>query len=148
MATAWLYVINDGSGTPNIVRTSDAGTTVTQVQPGEYVVTLPSCCFRPSLCWHAKQQRRHHYRDPRRQLGPVAQSGAGDHPVAAERAARELRFQSRRLPCRPPAVVAMGGRRAHRRRTVPPAPAVGARKNRSGLGRGPLTWHSIRSASR
>jgi hypothetical protein len=41
MATSWLYVINDGSGSPNIVRTSDAGTTVTQVQPGEYVVTLP-----------------------------------------------------------------------------------------------------------
>jgi hypothetical protein len=41
MATAWLYVINDGSGSPNIARTSDVGTTVTQVQPGEYVVTLP-----------------------------------------------------------------------------------------------------------
>ena len=37
MATAWLYVINDGSGTPNIVRTSDAGTTVTQVQPDDYL---------------------------------------------------------------------------------------------------------------
>lgn len=41
MATAWLYVINDGSGSPNTVRSSHAGTTVTQVQPGEYVVTLP-----------------------------------------------------------------------------------------------------------
>ena len=41
MAYAWLYVINNGSGTPNLVRTSDPGTTVTQVQPGEYVVTLP-----------------------------------------------------------------------------------------------------------
>jgi hypothetical protein len=41
MATAWLYVINSGSGSPNIVRTSHPGTTVTQVQPGEYVVTLP-----------------------------------------------------------------------------------------------------------
>jgi hypothetical protein len=41
MATAWLYVINDGSGSPNIVRSSHSGTTVTYVQPGEYVVTLP-----------------------------------------------------------------------------------------------------------
>ena len=41
MATAWLYVINDGSGVPRIVRTSHAGTTVAQVQPGEYVVTFP-----------------------------------------------------------------------------------------------------------
>jgi hypothetical protein len=41
MATAWLYVINDGSGTPNIVRRSHAGITVTQQQPGHYVVTFP-----------------------------------------------------------------------------------------------------------
>jgi|SRR5262245_51246760 len=41
MATAWLYVINSGSGTPNIVRRSHSGTTVAQVQPGEYVVTFP-----------------------------------------------------------------------------------------------------------
>src|SRR5258705_12706310 len=41
MATAWLYVINDGSGSPKIVRSSHAGTTVTQPQPGEYVVTFP-----------------------------------------------------------------------------------------------------------
>jgi hypothetical protein len=41
MATAWIYVINDGSGTPNVVRTSHSGTTVVQNQPGEYVVTFP-----------------------------------------------------------------------------------------------------------
>jgi hypothetical protein len=41
MATAWIYVINDGSGTPKIVRRSLSGTTVNQVQPGEYVVTFP-----------------------------------------------------------------------------------------------------------
>jgi hypothetical protein len=41
MATAWIYVINDGSGSPKIMRSSLAGTTVTQVQPGEYVVTFP-----------------------------------------------------------------------------------------------------------
>jgi hypothetical protein len=41
MASAWLYVINDGSGSPNVVRSSHIGITVTQVQPGEYVVTLP-----------------------------------------------------------------------------------------------------------
>ena len=42
MATAWVYVINDGSGSPNVVRRSHSGTTVTQVQPGEYVVTFPT----------------------------------------------------------------------------------------------------------
>jgi hypothetical protein len=42
-------VINSGSGLPNIVRTSDAGTTVTQVQPGEYVVTLP-CAVSGLAC--------------------------------------------------------------------------------------------------
>lgn len=41
MATAWVYVINNGSGTPNIVRRSPAATTVAQVQPGEYVVSFP-----------------------------------------------------------------------------------------------------------
>jgi hypothetical protein len=41
MAYAWIYVINNGSGTPNIVRTSHSGTTVAQIQPGEYVVTFP-----------------------------------------------------------------------------------------------------------
>jgi len=41
MATAWVYVINDGSGTPNVARRSHAATTVTQVQPGEYVVNFP-----------------------------------------------------------------------------------------------------------
>ena len=42
MATAWIYVINDGSGTPRIVRRSHSGTTVTQLQAGEYVVTFPA----------------------------------------------------------------------------------------------------------
>lgn len=42
MATAWVYVINDGSGVPNIVRSSHSATTVTQVQRGEYVVTFPT----------------------------------------------------------------------------------------------------------
>ena len=42
MATVWVYVINDGSGTPQVVRSSHPGTTVAQVQPGEYVVTFPA----------------------------------------------------------------------------------------------------------
>ncbi|HET6341944.1 MAG TPA: hypothetical protein VFG78_07150 [Gemmatimonadota bacterium] len=42
MATAWVYVINDGGGTPNVVRRSHSATTVEQVQAGEYVVTFPS----------------------------------------------------------------------------------------------------------
>jgi hypothetical protein len=42
MATAWVYVINDGSGTPNVVRRSHSGTTVVQQQPGVYLVTFPS----------------------------------------------------------------------------------------------------------
>lgn len=41
MATAWVYVINDGGGTPNVVRRSHSGTTVTQQQPGVYLVTFP-----------------------------------------------------------------------------------------------------------
>jgi hypothetical protein len=41
MAYAWIYVINDGSGVPKIVRTSHSATTVVQIQPGEYVVTFP-----------------------------------------------------------------------------------------------------------
>jgi len=41
MAEAWGYVINDGSGVPKIKRTSHAGTTLTQGQPEEYVVTFP-----------------------------------------------------------------------------------------------------------
>ena len=41
MPTAWVYVINDGSGTPHVVRRSHAGITVAQKQPGEYVVTFP-----------------------------------------------------------------------------------------------------------
>ncbi|NJD08214.1 MAG: hypothetical protein FIA97_17210 [Methylococcaceae bacterium] len=41
MATAWVYVVNNGSGTPSIVRRSHAAIAVSQVQPGEYVVTFP-----------------------------------------------------------------------------------------------------------
>ncbi len=40
MAMAWVYVIN-GSGAPNVVRRSHAGTTVVQQQPGVYLVTFP-----------------------------------------------------------------------------------------------------------
>jgi hypothetical protein len=42
MATAWIYVINNGSGTPNVVRRSHAATTVVQEQPGVYLVTFPT----------------------------------------------------------------------------------------------------------
>ena len=38
--TAWVYVINDGSG-PQIRRTSHSGITVIMNQPGNYTVTLP-----------------------------------------------------------------------------------------------------------
>ena len=38
--TAWLYVVNDGSG-PQIRRTSHNGITVVMTQPGNYTVTLP-----------------------------------------------------------------------------------------------------------
>jgi len=38
--TAWLYVVNDGSG-PQIRRTSHSGITVIMTQPGNYTVTLP-----------------------------------------------------------------------------------------------------------
>jgi len=41
MATTWVYVINNGSGTPNVVRRSHPTITVIQIQPGEYVVTFP-----------------------------------------------------------------------------------------------------------
>jgi hypothetical protein len=41
MATAWIYVINTGSGTPNVVRKSHTATTVVQEQPGVYLVTFP-----------------------------------------------------------------------------------------------------------
>ena len=34
-------MINDGSNSPNVVRSSHSGTTVTVAQPGAYVVTLP-----------------------------------------------------------------------------------------------------------
>jgi hypothetical protein len=46
MATAWVYVINNGSGTPNLVRRSHAGTTVTQQQPGVYLVKFPPAVKR------------------------------------------------------------------------------------------------------
>lgn len=42
MATAWVYVINTGSGTPNVVRRSHSSTTVTQQQPGVYLVKFPT----------------------------------------------------------------------------------------------------------
>jgi len=41
MATAWIYVINSGSGIPNVVRRSHSATTVTQQQPGVYLVKFP-----------------------------------------------------------------------------------------------------------
>jgi|RhiMethySRZTD1v2_1073278.scaffolds.fasta_scaffold00056_75 hypothetical protein len=41
MPYAWVYVVNNGSGTPQVVRRSHT-TTVVQNQPGEYVVTFPS----------------------------------------------------------------------------------------------------------
>ena len=42
MADAWVYVINDGSGTPNVKRKSHPGITVVEQQPGVYVVTFPT----------------------------------------------------------------------------------------------------------
>ena len=79
MATAWLYVINSGSGTPNIVRRSHSGTTVAQVQPGEYVVTFPP--FVSGLaCVH---------RGSWRQLWLVPQPGPRPHLVAAKPAHRQ-----------------------------------------------------------
>lgn len=42
MANAWVYVINDGSGIPHIVRRSHPTITVSQVQAGEYIVTFPA----------------------------------------------------------------------------------------------------------
>ncbi len=41
MATAWVYVQNNGSGTPKIIRGSHSQITVIQKQAGEYVVTFP-----------------------------------------------------------------------------------------------------------
>jgi hypothetical protein len=41
MGVDWVYVINDGSGTPNVKRTSRTGITVVQDQPGVYTVTFP-----------------------------------------------------------------------------------------------------------
>jgi hypothetical protein len=41
MATAWVYVMNNGSGTPHIARRSSSTIAVSQVQAGEYVVTFP-----------------------------------------------------------------------------------------------------------
>ena len=42
MATAWIDVINNGTGTPNVVRKSHAATTVVQEQPGVNLVTFPT----------------------------------------------------------------------------------------------------------
>jgi hypothetical protein len=42
MSTHWVYVVNDGSGVPNIIRRSDPSITVDQLQPGEYVVQFPA----------------------------------------------------------------------------------------------------------
>ena len=41
MDTAWVYVVNNGGETPNIIRRSHPAITVIQVQPGEYVVNFP-----------------------------------------------------------------------------------------------------------
>ena len=38
----WVYVVNDGSGKPQVRRSCPAGVKVTQVQPGEYIVTFPT----------------------------------------------------------------------------------------------------------
>jgi hypothetical protein len=38
---AWLYVINNGGGTPNVVRRSHSATAVVAQQPGVYLVTFP-----------------------------------------------------------------------------------------------------------
>lgn len=38
----WVYVVNDGSGKPQVRRSCPSGVKVTQVQPGEYVVTFPT----------------------------------------------------------------------------------------------------------
>jgi hypothetical protein len=41
MASAWVYVINDGSGTPRITRQSHSGITVVPEGIGRYLVTFP-----------------------------------------------------------------------------------------------------------
>jgi len=41
MANAWVYVINNGTGIPNVVRRSHQTISVSQVQAGEYIVTFP-----------------------------------------------------------------------------------------------------------
>jgi hypothetical protein len=38
----WVYVVNDGSGKPQVRRSCPAGVKVAQVQPGEYIVTFPT----------------------------------------------------------------------------------------------------------
>jgi hypothetical protein len=38
----WVYVVNDGSGKPQVRRSCPSGVKVTQVQPGEYIVTFPT----------------------------------------------------------------------------------------------------------
>lgn len=45
MGVDWVYVINDGSGTPNVKRQSRPGITVVQDQPGAYTVTFPESGF-------------------------------------------------------------------------------------------------------
>lgn len=37
----WVFVVDDGSGTPQIRRASHWGINVTQEQPGVYTVTFP-----------------------------------------------------------------------------------------------------------
>jgi hypothetical protein len=37
----WVYVVNDGSGNPQVRRSCPTGVKVAQVQPGEYIVTFP-----------------------------------------------------------------------------------------------------------
>ncbi|MEO8431518.1 MAG: hypothetical protein ABI592_08415 [Acidobacteriota bacterium] len=46
MATAWVYVINDGGGVPRVVRRSHSGITVQQQQAGVYLVTFPTSVRR------------------------------------------------------------------------------------------------------
>ena len=38
----WVYVVNDGSGKPQVRRSCPTGVKVAQAQPGEYIVTFPT----------------------------------------------------------------------------------------------------------
>ena len=50
MATGWVYVINDGSGVPRIVRSRPAaGVAVARRQAGHYIVSFPNR-FRRLTC--------------------------------------------------------------------------------------------------